>query len=269
MFEMKKTKLMAILNVTADSFYSESRAPSCELAIARAMKLQAQGADILDIGGQSSRPGAGTVDESEELRRLAPVFEKIKHCLKIPMSIDTTRPRVAKLAIESGATLVNDISGLCDPQMVDLVAGSGVDVCVMHMRGTPITMQGQMEYREGVVAHLLKWFEDRTEYLIKQGVDPSKIMIDPGIGFAKNVEDNFRIIHNIGEFKKLGFRVLVGTSRKSFMGKIINKNASQLLAATLAVNTMVIQSSVDVIRVHDVEEHRDIIDLLGASATMR
>ena len=232
-------------------------------------EIAGTGADILDIGGQSSRPGAGPVDEAEELRRLVPVFDKIKSILRIPMSVDTTRPRVAKLAIEAGATLINDISGLCDPQMVDLVASTGVEVCIMHMRGTPRTMQGHVDYNEGVVVHLLQWFEERTNYLVKQGIDPTKIMIDPGIGFAKNVEDNFKIIHNIGEFKKLGFRVLVGTSRKSFMGKVINKSASQLLAATLAINTMAILSSVDVIRVHDVEEHRDIIDLLGASSKMR
>lgn len=266
---MNRTKLMGIVNVTSDSFFSESRVPSCEHALTRMIRMQNQGADIIDIGGQSSRPGAGTVEEQEELRRLIPVFEKIKNRLQIPISIDTTRPRVAKLAIEAGATLINDITGLSDPQMVELAVSTGVDVSIMHMRGTPKTMHSQTSYPEGVVDHLIRWFEERTEYLIRCGIDPNKIIIDPGIGFAKNQEDNFRIINNIGELKKLGFRVLIGTSRKSFMGKVVNKTASHLLASTLAVNSIAILSEVDMIRVHDVEEHRDIIDIIEKSMQLR
>lgn len=260
---MTKTKLMAILNISADSFYPASRAPTWELALARAAKLQAQGADILDIGGCSSRPGAGPVSEEEELHRIAPVLEKLKHDVGIEMSIDTTRPSVAKLAIDAGATMINDISALADPIMIDLVKSAGVDVSIMHMRGTPLTMHNMTAYSEGVVEHLLQWFRQRTESLIDSGLDPHKIIIDPGIGFAKTIDDNFTILNNIGEFKKLGFRVLVGTSRKSFLGKAIHKSASQLLAATIAVNTIAVMSAVDIIRVHDVEEHRDVINLLG------
>lgn len=261
--DMNKTKLMAILNLSADSFYPASRAPTCELALARVIKLQQQGADILDIGGCSARPGAKPVSEEEELQRVVPILEKIKHDVTIEMSIDTTRPSVAKIAIDAGATIINDISALSDPNMIDLVKSAGVDVCIMHMRGTPLTMQHMTEYEEGIVEHLMQWFKNRTQSLIDSGIDPKKIIIDPGIGFAKSLDDNFMLLNNLKEFHKLGFRVLVGTSRKSFMGKAIHKSASQLLAATLAVNTIAVMSAVDIIRVHDVEEHRDIINLLG------
>jgi len=261
---MPKTQLMAILNVTPDSFYINSRFPDIQRAIDTALTHQSHGADILDIGGESSRPGAPSISETDELERVIPVIQSLKSKLTIPISIDTVKPRVAAAAIEAGAVLINDINGFNDPEMIALAADKKVDICLMHMQGSPRTMQMQPYYPEGIIPHLLQWFERKCDTLIQFGVDPKKIILDPGIGFGKTIADNLQIIHNLPQFKRLGFRVLLGISRKSFLSKILNKPPEDLLAATLAINAIALTSHIDFIRVHDVKEHRDIIDLVDA-----
>lgn len=261
---MSKTKLMGIVNITPDSFHEGSRAPEIELAIAKALQMQADGADIIDIGGESTRPGSPSVSEAEELHRVIPVIKELKKVLSIPISIDTKKPNVARAAVEAGATLINDVTGFTHPDMIKLAKETDLDICVMHMLGTPQTMQKNPHYEAGVVPFLNQWFKEKITYLIDQGINPQKIILDPGIGFGKTVAHNLEIIHNLPEFKQLGFRVLIGVSRKWFLGQILKKPTQELLSATLAVNTIAVMNHVDMIRVHDVKEHRDLIDLIDA-----
>lgn len=259
-----KTQLMAILNVTPDSFYSSSRAGTLDSAVSKVRQLVAQGADIVDIGGESSRPGAQPVSQEEELARVIPLIRALKGEISVPISIDTVKPAVAQAAAVEGARLLNDISGFRDPAMVAVAGEYGMDMCVMHMQGTPETMQLNPTYRGGIIPELIEWFEKRVEMLLKQGIDKRRIILDPGIGFGKTVADNLEILHNLPRLKSLGFPVLFGASRKSFLGKILSKPTEELLPATLAVNALAVASGVDFIRVHDVEEHRDLIDVLSA-----
>jgi dihydropteroate synthase len=264
---MTKAKLMGVINVTPNSFYQKSRTLVVEDAVHMAMRFQEEGADILDLGGESSHPGALPVAQEEEMERVIPVIEALKDKVTIPLSIDTYKPEVAKAAIKAGATLINDISGFSNPDMVALAAEKACDICVMHMEGNPQNMQNNPFYQEGVIHYQLKWFEKRIEKLLSSGIKPEKIIVDPGIGFGKTVAHNLEIIHNLPEFKRLGFRVLLGISRKSFLSKILNKPSEELLSATLAMNTIGIASKVDIIRVHDVKEHRSIIDVMDAFLT--
>lgn len=256
------TKLMGILNVTPDSFSDKGIYFDVGAAIQRGKEIGAQGADILDIGGESTRPGAPLVSIAEELARVIPVIEALRPCLSIPISIDTSKPEVALAAIEAGASFINDVTGFRHPEMQEIAATSGLDICVMHMLGTPQNMQVKPDYPEGILVQLLKWFDQQVATLTKRGVKEKQIMLDPGIGFGKTVADNLEIIQNLPKLRALGFPLLIGVSRKSFMGKMIHKTSAELLPATIAVNTMLIMESVDMIRVHDVCEHRGVIDLL-------
>ncbi|MBA3815360.1 MAG: dihydropteroate synthase [Parachlamydiaceae bacterium] len=260
---MSKTKIMGIINVTPDSFYNKSRYITLNEAVDIALKMKEDGADILDIGGESSRPGAAIVSEDEELKRVIPVIEAISQVVDLPISIDTTKPNVARAAIKAGATLLNDITGFDNQEMIDLAREFNLDICVMHMQGKPQTMQKNPLYAEGITAHLLHWFKIKSDYLIGCGINPKKIILDPGIGFGKTVADNLEIVHNLRQLKQLGFAVLLGVSRKSFLSTILNKPTTELLPATLAINTIAIASQVDIIRVHDVKEHRDIVNVLS------
>jgi len=261
---MSKTKLMGIVNITPDSFYKPSRTYALDASIARALQLASEGADILDIGGESTRPGASPVSEEEEIKRVIPFLKNIKGKISIPISIDTKKPAVARAAMQAGASLINDVSGFSQPKMISVAAEADAEIYVMHMQGTPETMQLNPQYEGGVVPFLLRWFEDKVNMLIHSGIRPENIILDPGIGFGKTVADNLEIIHNLSEFKRLGFRVLLGLSRKSFLSKILSKPAEELLSATLAANTLAIMSNVDFIRVHDVKEHRSLIDVIEA-----
>ena len=262
-FRMKKTKLMGILNITPDSFYDGNRYFVQDTALKRAQEIYHQGADIIDIGGESTRPGANPVSADEEKQRVVPIIQHIKQNIPLPISIDTMKPAVALAAIEAGAAMINDVNGFRDPQMREIAAHYQVDVCVMHMRETPKTMQVNPLYPEGIIPHLCRFFDDQVNLLIKAGINTSQIILDPGIGFGKTVADNLEIIHNLQTLKGIGFPLLLGVSRKSFMSKLLNKPTSELLAATIAMNALVITAGVDIIRVHDIQEHRDIINLLS------
>jgi dihydropteroate synthase len=173
------------------------------------------------------------------------------------------KPSVARAAIEAGALMINDVSGFADPEMRKIAAYYKVPLCLMHMHGSPKTMQNHPYYPEGIIPYLLKYFKEQTALLIEYGVPKDKIIIDPGIGFGKTVADNLEIIHNLHRLKDIGYPILLGISRKSFLSKLLNKPSTDLLAATLAVNALGIIGGVDIIRVHDVQEHRDIIEVLG------
>lgn len=260
---MKKTQLMGILNVTPDSFYEKSRFSTIEEAIKRGIEIYKQGADIIDIGGESSRPGAAIIEENEEMQRVIPVIKALRDQIPIPISIDTAKPKVAEAALAAGATLINDISGFRNIAMQDVAVKTDAQICVMHMQGNPQNMQHNPLYSKGVIGEIRNWFECQIDILLKKGVSENRIILDPGIGFGKTVEDNLEILREIKQLQLIGFPVLVGISRKSFMGKILNKKTQELLPATIALNTLLISQGVDIIRVHDVQEHRDVIDILG------
>lgn len=222
-----------------------------------------EGADIIDIGGESTRPGAEPISEEQELARVIPLIKALRAEVPIIISIDTSKPRVAAAAIAAGAQLINDVTGLRHPEMQEVAATFDVNVCMMHMQGTPQTMQSNPQYPEGVIPHLLKWFEKQITILLKQGIKEKQIILDPGIGFGKTVADNLEILENLPRLKAMGFPLLIGLSRKSFLGKILNKPAPELLSATIAANAFLIMSNVDIIRVHDVSAHRDVINLFS------
>ena len=256
---MPKTQLMGILNATPDSFYDQSRFFDLEAAIQRGVQISHEGADLIDIGGESTRPGATPVSLEEELRRVIPLIKELKSRVHIPLSIDTLKPQVALQALQAGADWINDVSGFRDCMMREIAGSSGARLCVMHMQGTPETMQLNPQYSTSIIDHIKTWFSNTLEKLKEE-----KIVLDPGIGFGKTVAHNLEIIHNLPELKRLGFPILIGVSRKSFMSKILNKPANELLAATLAINSIAVLSQVDFIRVHDIQAHRDVIDIIEA-----
>lgn len=253
-----KTQIMGILNVTPDSFYDQGQFFSSELAIAGGLKLFNEGADIIDIGGESTRPCAHPVSEKEELERVLPVIKGLKNKISIPLSIDTMKAGVAQAALKAGATLINDVSGFRDPDMIAVAAEASVKICVMHMQGVPKTMQTNPVYSKGVVEEIIQWFDEKVNTLIRAGVKEKNIIFDPGIGFGKTVEDNYKILHNLQKFRVSGFPILLGISRKSFMGKVLKKPAKDLLAPTVALGAIAMRENIDFLRVHDVEEHRSI-----------
>jgi dihydropteroate synthase len=260
---MAHTQLMGILNITPDSCFDQGRWFDQTLAIQRGIQIFHEGADWLDIGGESTRPGASPVSETEELRRVLPVIKSLKQEISIPISIDTMKAKVAEAAIEAGASLINDVSGFCDPAMRQVAASAQVPICVMHMHETPLTMQNHPVYPQGVIPFLLDWFKKRIDLLLASGIQERNIILDPGVGFGKTVADNVEIVQNLYQIKALGFPLLLGLSRKSFLGKIIHKSYPDLLPVSLAVNTLAILAEVEIIRVHDISEHRDIINLMA------
>ncbi len=258
-----KVKLMGILNATPDSYFEKSRHTKLEKAIEYGIDLWKQGADIIDVGGESTRPNSDPVSEEEELLRVIPLIEELKKRQPLPISIDTMKPLVAEKALAAGASIINDVTGFRNPVMQELAAGSGAQICVMHMLGTPKTMQLSPYYKEGIITALMHWFETTVENLTRAGVKGHQIILDPGIGFGKTIADNLEIIHNLRRFKVLGFPLLLGTSRKSFIQKIVELPPNETLPGTLAINTLAITAGVDYLRIHDVKEHRQIVTLLN------
>lgn len=271
----KKTYLMAVLNVTPDSFFDGGRFFDFDAAYRRARETAGQGADFLDIGGSSTRPGSEPVEEAEELRRTVPLIEKlVKENYPIPISIDTYRSGIAAKALEAGAQLVNDISGLqFDSQMPPLVAKRGCPVVIMHIKGTPKTMQQNPHY-EDVVEEVYQYFEARVKSAQKAGIKSENIILDVGIGFGKRFEDNLKLLYYHSRFKELGFPLLLGVSRKSFIGKVLKtlSKAEELadrppegrLSGSLAAAAWGALSGADIIRAHDVAETADLLKTLAA-----
>lgn len=256
-------KIFGIVNCTPDSFYDGQKYYKIEDALSHALALAEEGADILDIGGESTRPFAENVAENEELDRVIPVISKLHSQVKIPLSIDTRKPKVAEIAVASGASIINDVTGLSSKEMRKLVATLKVKAVVMHIKETPQTMQLHPFYPKGVITELLEWFVARLALIHQEGISKEQIILDPGIGFGKSVDDNLKILENIPAFTALGYPVMIGLSRKFFMQKILGKPAREVLSTTIALNTMSMLAGASFIRVHDVKEHRQVIDLLN------
>jgi dihydropteroate synthase len=257
-----RTYIMGILNVTPDSFSDGGRFQTVNAAIEQAIKMVSVGVDIIDIGGESAKPGATPVDEQTELERVLPVIQGIRQhpdTQQIPISIDTTKAAVAEAAIQAGADLVNDVSGgKFDPQMLETVARLNVPYIMMHMRGTPKTMQQMTDYID-IVGEILAYFETQIDRAIAAGIDRSQIIIDPGIGFAKTYQQSIELIRQLDKFQSLELPILVGVSRKSFIGKVLNQpDPDRRLWGTAAACCAAIDRGVDILRVHDVAEMVDV-----------
>ncbi len=259
-----RTLLMGILNVTPDSFYDGGRYTLAEAAVRRGLDLLQQGADLVDIGGESSRPGAEPVPLEEELRRVIPVVEELRReAPEAWISVDTYKAEVARRALEAGADMVNDISAATfDPDMAPFVARNQVPIVLMHMKGTPRDMQKNPFYTD-VVDEVYRYLESRIVALTELGLDPRQVVVDPGIGFGKRVEDNLELLKNITRFRGLEAPILVGHSRKSFIGALLQEpDPAQRLYGTLAVTAFLVMKGVEILRVHDVAENRQVVQTL-------
>ena len=251
--------VMGVLNVTPDSFSDGGSYNDPGRAVDRVHQMVEEGAGIIDIGGESSRPGACELSADDELARILPVLERLSGRLEVPVSIDTRKAEVAGTALDMGAVIINDISGFThDPGMIPLAARSGAALVVMHMKGTPETMQEDPNY-DDVLSEILQWLEERTGMLISKGVSPEKIIVDPGIGFGKRLVDNLDILQELGDFRSLGFPVLVGHSRKSFIGMITGREPDERLWGGLAAVGKCLDGGARILRVHDVKETIDFI----------
>jgi len=261
----KRPLLMGIVNVTPDSFSDGGLYFETKKAIARARELEMEGADIVDIGGESSRPFSQPIALEEEFRRVIPVIKAIAPELKIPISIDTYKAKIAQAAIEAGAKIINDISALrFDKDMAKVAADYKTPIVLMHMKGTPRDMQIN-PYYDDVLKEVYDFLEKRIDYALAQGIEKGQIAIDPGIGFGKRLEDNLRLIKHLPLFKDLGQPVLLGPSRKAFIGKVLNIDVpARRDIGTLGVVALATLLGADVIRVHAVKEARQIIKIVKA-----
>ncbi len=255
-------QVMAIVNVTDDSFYEGSRTQSDDAIVERVREVVEQGATIVDVGGYSSRPGAKDISVEEEWQRVQRGLQAVRSVSRdVAVSVDTFRAEVAALAIkEFGDVIINDISaGELSPRMIDVVADAGVPYVAMHMRGTPQTMQQNTSYSDGVVAEVCRYFEHRVEYLLGRGV--KDIILDPGFGFAKSAEQNFELLAHLSQLCALGYPVLAGLSRKSMIYNTLGVTAAEALAGTVALNWEALRQGATILRVHDVREAVDVVQL--------
>ena len=255
--------IMGILNITPDSFFDGGEYKTVEEAVERAMEMIDEGAKIIDVGGESTRPGSKGVSIEEELNRVIPVIETIKNRCDVNISIDTKKVEVAKKAIEVGAGMVNDVSGLTNPEMVKLVSEFGVYVVIMHMQGTPVDMQEKPQYGD-VVNEIKNWLNERVENAINNGIERERILIDPGIGFGKTLEHNLEILKRINEFVGIAGGVMVGASRKSFIEHLSGAEPEERMGGSLSAAVVSALSGVNIVRVHDVKESKQAIDLVNA-----
>ncbi|MGC9221351.1 MAG: dihydropteroate synthase [Solirubrobacteraceae bacterium] len=258
--------IMGIVNVTPDSFSDGGRFFDLGDAVAHALALEAEGARILDVGGESTRPGADDVEAAEESRRVVPVIEALVAAgVRARISVDTSKVDVAVRAVAAGATLINDVTALRgSPEMAELVASSGVEVCLMHMLGNPRTMQENPRY-EDVVAEVKSFLEERMAFAVSHGVAEERIILDPGIGFGKTVAHNLELLRRLPELAALGRPVLVGTSRKSFIGRLIGTQTGDRGAGTLATNVFAYERGASIFRVHEVRPLREALTVTAAA----
>ncbi len=261
----QRTYLMGVLNVTPDSFSDGGDHYTTDAALAQAHQMIASGVDIIDLGGQSTRPGASEISSSEELDRVLPVLQVLRQATKVTISVDTTRAAVAKACVEKGADLINDISGATfDPKMLSTVAQLGVPIILMHIRGTPQTMQQLTNYGD-LIGEIYQFLASRIEDAIASGIDRSRIIIDPGIGFAKTHDQNLEILRSLPRFHSLNCPVLVGPSRKGFIGQILNQPEPKARVwGTAAACCGAIAGGADILRIHDVKEMRDVCRVADA-----
>jgi dihydropteroate synthase len=262
----ERTLVMGILNVTPDSFSDGGRFFGARAAIDRGIGMVEEGADIVDVGGESTRPGSDPVPMDEELRRTVPIVERLAASVPVPVSIDTRKPQVAAAALDAGATIVNDISGGRDPEMFDIVKGAGAGMVLMHMKGEPRTMQEAPRY-DDVVADVKEYLRERIEAAEFAGIEPERLAIDPGLGFGKELEHNLALLHHIDTLFTLGRPVLVGPSRKRFIGTLLGDlPPEQRVEGTAGVVAWLAARGTHIVRVHDVTEMVRVVRVVDAIA---
>jgi dihydropteroate synthase len=260
----RKVAVMGILNLTPDSFYNGGKYATQSRALRRVEEMLKEGADLIDVGGESTRPGAEKVGVEEEIRRVTPVISKIRDLFGIPVSIDTYKAKVAKEALKAGVDMVNDISGLrFDPQLKEVVARSGASVVLMHIKGTPRDMQNNPQYGS-LMGEIVSYLSESIRLAQRTGIDLEKIAVDPGIGFGKTVEHNLHILSHLGELRSLGRPILIGVSRKSFIGATLNLPLEERLEGSLAAASLAVMQGAKIIRTHDVKATRRAVDLVQA-----
>jgi dihydropteroate synthase len=259
--------VMGVINVTPDSFSDGGRLPGPEEAIRYGVQLVEEGADLLDIGGESTRPGAKPVPPEEELARVVPVVSGLASRTRVPLSVDTTKAEVARQCLEAGAHIINDVTALQgDAAMMEVARRNGAGVILMHMQGTPATMQINPTY-ENVVADIARFFEERLEALRAGGMAPERVVLDPGIGFGKTLEHNLALLARLEEYQRFGRPVCLGVSRKGFIGRVLGRPVEQRLAGSLSAICFALgRQAVQIVRVHDVHETRDAVTLFTAIA---
>ena len=256
--------VMGILNVTPDSFSDGGKFLDVDKAVKHGIQMSTDGAAIIDIGGESTRPGSESISTEQQIKRVVPVIEELSKSIKIPISIDTFNINVAQAALEAGAAMINDITALSDDRMGELAARYEVPVVLMHMQGTPATMQAEPKY-DDVVDEVLEYLLSRAKKAVNLGVPKERIFIDPGIGFGKTLEHNLLLLRNLDKFVASGYRVLVGASRKSFIGTITGgKNPSERIFGTAATVALCVAEGVSIVRVHDVAEMVDVMKVTKA-----
>ena len=258
------TQIMGILNVTPDSFSDGGQFTQTERAVDHALQMVEQGADWIDIGGESTRPGAQAVSVGQELERVIPVIEALIRALpNARISIDTSKPEVMQAAVNAGAKMINDVAALTFEGALKTASQLNVDVCLMHMQGDPRTMQQNPDYQD-VVSEVKSFLTKRSRYCIESGIASEKILIDPGFGFGKTLQHNLVLLRSLGEFKQTGFRLLVGLSRKSMLQAITGQAVEKRLAGSLALALLSHMGGADIVRVHDVEQTRDVLQVADA-----
>jgi dihydropteroate synthase len=260
-----RTLLMGILNITPDSFFDGGRYLDPDAACAQALRMVEEGADILDLGAESTRPGAMSVTDQEELDRLLPVLLRVRKEVSVPLSIDTVRPEVARKCLEAGADIINDVSGLkrFGPEMTKIVKEFDAGIVLMHSRGTPETMPTLTDY-DDLVPDMMTELRESIRLATDAGIERERIVVDPGLGFAKTVEQNLEILKKINTFHEIGFPLLAGPSQKSFIGKVTGREAKDRTFGTAACVAACVREGVQILRVHDVGAMRDVIRMTEA-----
>jgi len=256
--------IMGILNVTPDSFYDGGCCIDPDRAARHARQMEEDGADIIDIGALSTRPGSVSISEEDELSRLLPALEKVREAVNCPLSIDTFRARVAREAVDRGVTVINDITALTfDEKMSEVAADSGSTVILMHMQGSPQSMQQSPTYR-AVIPEISEFLSERARFARDNGITPDRIIIDPGIGFGKRLSHNLEIMNHLDAFQSLGYPVAIGPSRKSFIGQILDLGPEERLNGTMAAVAVSVLRGVDILRVHDVKQMSEVLRVTAA-----
>jgi dihydropteroate synthase len=261
--DLSRVAIMGVLNLTPDSFFDGGLFVSHDQAVGHALKMANEGADIIDVGGESTRPGALAVSIQEELDRVLPVIETLRREVEVSISIDTSKPQVMREAVAAGAGMINDINALRAENALVTVAELGVPVCLMHMQGEPRSMQVNPTYTD-VVAEVRDFLSARRQACVNAGIDENKILIDPGFGFGKTLEHNLELLRNLGELKSVGAPVLVGLSRKSMIGKAIGLPVDKRLHASVALAILAVRNGANVIRLHDVAATREAVRMVEA-----
>ncbi|MEN9725345.1 MAG: 7,8-dihydropteroate synthase [Pseudomonadota bacterium] len=260
--DLSKPRVMGIVNVTPDSFSDGGKFNTTEKAIEHALQLVEEGAEILDIGGESTRPGASPVPLDEELKRVIPVIEGLRG-VGVPLSIDTYKPQVMQAAITAGADIVNDVCALREPQALEIVAASQVGVCLMHMQGRPQTMQADPQY-DDVVSEVREFLQDRLNAAEQAGIVRSRIVLDPGFGFGKRTAHNLTLLNHLNDIQALGLPLLIGLSRKSVLGQVVGSAVDERIHASIAASVVSVMKGANIVRVHDVKPTIDALKIVQA-----